>query len=73
MPRSPEECREHARRCAEFAHTAATAELKQTLTALSQNWLDLAVELERTPTLGDGQPTSALRFPSMWNAERDES
>jgi len=31
--------------------TARTPELKQTLIKLSRNWLNLAVELERTPLL----------------------
>ena len=36
--------------CSELAHSA---ELKLTLTQLSQNWLKLAVEVERTHALLD--------------------
>jgi hypothetical protein len=51
MPSNPKECREHALRCADLAHTARTPELKNLLIELSGNWLKLAVELERNHAL----------------------
>jgi len=47
MPGGPKECRRNALRCAELAHSARTPGLKQTLISLSNNWLKLAIELER--------------------------
>jgi hypothetical protein len=47
MPGDPQECRKHALRCADFAHSARTQELKQTLIQLSKSWMKLAIELER--------------------------
>jgi hypothetical protein len=43
----PHGCRKQALRCAELADTARTPELKQQLLVLSQNWLDMAIHLER--------------------------
>jgi hypothetical protein len=51
MPGDPRECREHAARCAELAHTAKSPELKMTLINLSQNWMKLASDLERAANL----------------------
>ena len=45
--------RERAWKCAELAHTAKCPELKQALVEMSQNWLKLAVELERNQALMD--------------------
>ena len=57
MPGDPKECRQHATRCAELAHTARTPELKLTLIELSKTWLKLAIELERAHAmLNDDQP-----------------
>jgi len=51
LPGDPRECRKNAWRCADLAHTASAPELKQTLIELSQNWLRLAIELERAQKL----------------------
>ena len=49
----PKECRKRAFRCADLAHTARTPELKKLLIQLSQNWLRLSIELERSAALLD--------------------
>jgi len=51
MAGDPRECRRHAVRCADLAHSARTPELKRTLLELSRNWAKLAIELERTYAL----------------------
>src|SRR5262249_42009759 len=57
MPGDPRECRRHAVRCADLAHSARSPELKQTLIELSRNWVKLAIELERTyAVLDDTEP-----------------
>jgi len=56
MPGDPRECRRHAVRCADLAHSARTPELKQTLIELSRNWLKLAIELERTAAILEMDP-----------------
>jgi hypothetical protein len=53
MPGDPKECRQHAASCAELANTARSSELRMTLINLSQNWLKLAIELERARALLD--------------------
>jgi hypothetical protein len=53
MAGDPKECRQRAVQCADLAHTARTPELKTLLINLSQNWLKLAIELERTQLLLD--------------------
>jgi hypothetical protein len=67
MAGSPEECREHARRCTELARTAKTQAQKQMLSDLSQHWLDQAIALERPQGFPgeEGLPPSP-RLPSMW-------
>jgi hypothetical protein len=42
----PKECREHARRCAELAITAATPEVRTHFASLAASWIKLASELE---------------------------
>jgi hypothetical protein len=51
LPGDPKECRKHALRCAELAHSARTPELKNLLIELSGNWLKIAIELERAHLL----------------------
>jgi hypothetical protein len=53
MPSDPKQCRLNAMRCAEMAANARTQQLKATLMELSQNWVKLAVSLERTQALLD--------------------
>ena len=61
MPGDPKECRHHAASCAELANTARSPELRLTLINLSQNWLKLAIELERARALLDMDgPTPVL-------------
>jgi hypothetical protein len=55
MPGDPKECRKHALRCAELAHSARTQQLKQTMIELSRNWMKLAAELERSQALLDSE------------------
>jgi hypothetical protein len=50
MPGDSEECRAHARHCAELAAAAKTTELRDTLLHLSQAWTRLAAELEAAKT-----------------------
>jgi hypothetical protein len=47
------EYRHNASRCADLAHTAQTPQVKQTLIELSQNWLHLSIQTERTQSLLD--------------------
>jgi hypothetical protein len=56
MSGDPKECRNNALWCADLAHKARTVELKQTLIELSQNWLKLAIALERAQGLLDDAP-----------------
>jgi len=46
MPGDPKECRQHARRCAEFASAATTAEAREQFLSLQQSWMRLAADLE---------------------------
>jgi hypothetical protein len=46
MPGDPKECREHARRCAEFAKFATTPEAREQFLSLQQSWMRLAADLE---------------------------
>jgi hypothetical protein len=46
MPGDPKECREHARRCAELARTAASPEAREHFTSLQKSWTRLAAEIE---------------------------
>jgi len=61
MTGDPRECRQHAARCAELAHTARTIELKLRLIELSKTWLKLAIELERAHALLDEDQPSAKK------------
>jgi len=51
MPGDPDECRLHARRCADLAAGAKTPQLRKMLTDLSRSWSQLAVQLEATEAL----------------------
>ena len=46
MPGNPEECREHARKCAELARHAASTEARDHFASLNTSWLRLAAEIE---------------------------
>jgi hypothetical protein len=46
MPGDPKECRQHARRCAELASAATTAEAREQFLSLQQSWMRLAADLE---------------------------
>ena len=65
MPGDPKQCRLNALRCAELAQTAKAEQLKLTLLELSKNWVKLAVSLETTQALLDGekQPQRASKSP----------
>jgi hypothetical protein len=41
------ECREHAKACVELANNAKDASMQAVYFDLAQNWIKLAVELER--------------------------
>jgi ferric-dicitrate binding protein FerR (iron transport regulator) len=56
MPGDPEECRAHARACAEMAERARTEEHRRILQQLERAWLNLAADLERNQTLLDAYP-----------------
>jgi len=68
MPGDPEECRAHARRCAELAASAKTPQLRKTLTDLSRSWAHLAAQLEATEALLHhyGQPSDQKDEASHW-------
>jgi hypothetical protein len=51
MPGDPEECREHAVRCAQLATQANTEMLKAHFVGLSRTWEILANEFERNQSL----------------------
>lgn len=51
MPGDPNECREHALRCAELAAGATNPELKAHLLELERIWKGLAAELTLTNAL----------------------
>jgi len=73
VPGDPKECREHASRCAELAHTAKSPDLKMTLINLSKNWLKLAIELERTNALleiADSSPRPAGPYTQKADMKR---
>jgi hypothetical protein len=46
LPGDPNECRQHARRCAELARTASTPEAREHFANLASSWLNLAKEVE---------------------------
>ena len=60
MPGDPKLCRQYAVECAELAGRAANPDHKRLLTNLSQTWLSLAVELERSHALLDAYPPEAM-------------
>ena len=47
MPGDPKERRQRALRCTELAENAADSQLKAVLKHLAEQWLKMAVELER--------------------------
>jgi hypothetical protein len=63
MPGDPKRCRLNAMRCAELARDAKAPELKNTLLDLSQTWVKLAIELERTIAILDIEDTPSLVRP----------
>ena len=66
MPGDPEQCRQHAERCAELARIASTSEARETFLDLQMKWIRLAMELtqaraliEATKVLEEEQPIKA--------------
>jgi len=51
MPGDPNECRQHAERCAELARLATTPEGRETFLSLQMTWIRLAAELDRAGAL----------------------
>jgi hypothetical protein len=51
MPGDPKECRQHAKRCGEFARLARTQEDRDRFSSLQMNWLTLATELDHMGAL----------------------
>jgi hypothetical protein len=51
MPGDPNECRQHARRCAELASIATTPEARDQFLSLQQSWMRLAADLENAQTV----------------------
>jgi hypothetical protein len=56
MSGDPKQCRKNAFRCAQLAHEARSPEFKAMLIDLSQNWMRLALELDRNIALMDDYP-----------------
>jgi hypothetical protein len=56
MAGDPRAWREYAWRCAELAQSAYGDELKMLLIELSKNWLNIAIQLDRSQALLDENP-----------------
>jgi hypothetical protein len=56
MPGDAKECRQNALRCAGLAHTAKSPQLSMLLVNLSENWVKMADELERSQRLLEDYP-----------------
>jgi hypothetical protein len=61
MPGSPEECREHAKRCWALASETKNPDLRDSLTDLAQRWARLAIDLEAT-----------LKLLEQWGEQPDK-
>jgi hypothetical protein len=61
MPGDPKECRQHALRCTELAENATDSQLKAVLKRLAEQWLKMAVELERAHALRDELESKAKK------------
>jgi hypothetical protein len=53
MPGDPNECRQHARRCAELASIATTPEARDQFLSLQMSWIRLAADLEQAKAFID--------------------
>jgi hypothetical protein len=51
MPGDPNECRAHAKKCAELASRTTHPQHKQLLTNLAQSWTKIALDLEQAHAL----------------------
>ena len=51
MPGDPEQCRQHAERCAELARLASTPEARDQFLSLQMTWIRLASELDQARAL----------------------
>lgn len=60
-----EGCTKQARRCAVLAATATDPELKDTLASMAQNWMKLALDVERAEALVDDPPEPPKRPPQL--------
>ena len=61
MPGDPKECRQHALTCAELAEKADSPARAQIFKNLANQWLKLAVELERAQALMDEYEARPLK------------
>ena len=61
MPGDPKERRQRALRCTELAENAADSQLKAVLKHLAEQWLKMAVELERAHALRDELESKAKK------------
>ena len=53
MPGDPKECREHAKRCGEFAQLATTKEAREQFLSLQMSWVRLAADLDNAKAFID--------------------
>jgi hypothetical protein len=56
MPGDPNQCRAHAKNCADMASKTTNPQHKQLLTNLAQSWTRIALELERNWALMEAYP-----------------
>jgi hypothetical protein len=56
VPGDPDECRAHAKKCADMASRATNPQHKQLLTNLAQSWTKIALDLERNQALMEAYP-----------------
>lgn len=63
MPGDPNECRENAKRCLEFAQTARTEADRERFEGLAQRWLALATDFEAASVLLGKWSSGPMTFP----------
>ena len=51
MPGDPQQCRQHAERCAELARLTSTPEARDQFLSLQMTWIRLASELDQARAL----------------------
>jgi len=56
MPGDPNECRAHAKTCADMASNATNPQYKQLLTNLAESWTKIALDLEHSQALMEAYP-----------------